>query len=55
MVAFPFPSVIWTTHLGYSLIALLITQVMVRDSQSPQWRDCLYRSLRLFAVLTMWL
>ena len=31
LVGFAFPRLIWTTHLGYSLIALLLTQVMVRD------------------------
>ncbi len=55
LVGFAFPRLIWTTHLGYSLIALLLTQVMVRDSQAPQWSDRLYRGLGLFAVLTMWL
>ena len=55
LVGFAFPRLIWTTHLGYSLIALLLTQVMVRDSQAPQWSDHLYRGLGLLAVLTMWL
>ena len=55
LVGFAFPRLIWTTHLGYSLIALLLTQVMVRDSQAPQWSDRLYRGLGLLAVLTMWL
>ena len=55
LVGFAFPRLMWTTHLGYSLIALLLTQVMVRDSQAPQWSDRLYRGLGLFAVLTMWL
>ena len=54
-VGFAFPRLIWTTHLGYSLIALLLTQVMVRDSQAPQWSDRLYRGLGLLAVLTMWM
>ena len=55
LVGFAFPRLIWTTHLGYSLIALLLTQVMMRDSQAPQWSDRFYRGLGLFAVLTMWL
>ena len=55
LVGFAFPRLIWTTYLGYSLIALLLTQVMVRDSQAPQWSDRLYRGLGLLAVLTMWL
>ena len=55
LVGFAFPRLIWATHLGYSLIALLLTQVMVRDSQAPDWKDGAYRGLGLFAVLTMWL
>lgn len=55
MVGFAFPRLIWTTHLGYTLIALLLTQVMVRDSTAPDWSDRLYRWLGLAAVLTMWL
>lgn len=55
LVGFAFPRLIWATHLGYSLIALLLTQVMVRDSQAPDWSDRIYRGLGLFAVLTMWL
>ena len=35
LVGFAFPRLIWTTHLGYTLIALFLTQVMVRDSQAP--------------------
>ena len=55
LVGFAFPRLIWATHLGYSLIALLLTQVMVRDSQASVWNDRAYRGLGLFAVLTMWL
>ena len=55
LVGFAFPRLIWATHLGYSLIALLLTQVMVRDSQAPDWKDGAYRGMGLFAVLTMWL
>ena len=48
LVGFAFPRLIWTTHLGYSLIALMLTQVMVRDSQAPQWSD------RLIAAWGCW-
>ena len=54
-VGFAFPQLVWTTYLGYSLIALLLTQVMVGSSNAPNWSDALYRSLGLFAVATMWL
>ena len=28
MVGFGFPRLLWATHVGYTLIALLLTQVM---------------------------
>ena len=43
----------WATYIGYSLIALLLTQVMVESSNAPNWSDALYRGLGLMAVVTM--
>lgn len=54
-VGFAVPRLLWATYIGYSLIALLLTQVMVRSSEAPDWSDALYRGLGLFAVGTMWL
>ena len=54
-VGFAFPRLVWATYIGYSLIALLLTQVMVGSSNAPDWSDALYRGLGLFAVATMWL
>ena len=54
-VGFAFPRLAWATYIGYTLIALLLTQVMVRSSNAPDWSDELYRGLGLFAVGTMWL
>ena len=48
-------SLVWATYIGYSLIALLLTQVMVGSSNAPNWSDALYRGLGLMAVVTMWL
>ena len=55
MVGFAFPRLIWATHVGYTLIALTLTQLMVRDGLAPIWADRLYSSLGLLAVLSMWL
>ena len=55
MVGFAFPRLIWTTHVGYTLIALTLTQLMVRDSFAPVWADRLYRGLGILAVVSMWL
>jgi hypothetical protein len=39
MVGFAFPRLIWATHVGYTLIALTLTQLMVRDGLAPIWAD----------------
>ena len=54
-VGFASPRLVWATYIGYSLIALLLTQVMVGSSNAPNWSDALYRGLGLMAVVTMWL
>ena len=54
-VGFAFPRLVWATYIGYTLIALLLTQVMVASSNAPNWSDALYRGLVLVAVVTMWL
>ena len=54
-VGFAFPRLVWATYIGYTLIALLLTQVMVGSSKAPDWSDALYRGLGLLAVATMWL
>ena len=52
-VGFAFARLVWATYIGYSLIALLLTQVMVGSSDAPNWSDALYRGLGLMAVVTM--
>ena len=54
-VGFAFPRLIWATQVGYNLIALTLTRLMVSDGLAPIWADRLYRSLGLLAVLLMWL
>ena len=55
MVGFGIPRLLWATHLGYSLIALLLTQVMTRGELEPIWSQRLYRGLGLVSVATFWL
>ena len=55
MVGFGIPRLLWATHLGYSLIALLLTQVMTRGEPEPIWSQWLYRGLGLASVATLWL
>ena len=54
-VGFAFPRLDWVTYIGYTLVALLLTQVMVGSSKAPNWSDAFYRGLGLMAVVTMWL
>ena len=42
-VGFAFPRLDWVTYIGYTLVALLLTQVMVGNSKSPNWSDTWYR------------
>lgn len=55
MVGFGFPRLLWATHVGYSLIALLLTQVMTRGEPEPIWSRRIYSGLGLVSVATMWL
>ena len=55
MVGFGIPRLLWATHLGYSLIALLLTQVMTRGEPEPIWNRRIYSGLGLVSVATMWL
>ena len=50
-----FPTLIRVKFFLYSLIALLLTQVMVRDSDNHVWSNRLYRLLGGVAVTAMWL
>ena len=54
-LGFAFPRLDWVTYIGYTLVALLLTQVMVGSSKAPDWSDALYRGLGLVAVAAMWL
>jgi voltage-gated potassium channel len=54
-IGFAFPRLIWATHVGYTLIAFLLTQVMVGGSDAPSWSDRTYRSLGGIAIAAMWI
>ena len=54
-VGFAFPRLDWVTYIGYTLVALLLTQVMVGSSKAPDWSDALYQGLGLVAVAAMWI
>ena len=55
VIGLAFPSLIRYKFLLYSLIALLLTQVMVSDSDRHRWANIIYRLLGGVAVMAMWL
>ena len=55
VIGLAFPSLIRYKFLLYSLIALLLTQVMVSDSDSNRWANLSYRLLGGVSVMAMWL
>ena len=55
MGGFAFPQVIWISHVGYTLIALLLTQAMEEGNRGNSWTNKLYRILGLVAVVSLWL
>ena len=55
MCGFAFPEVIWISHVGYTLIALLLTQAMEESNRGKSWTNQLYRILGLVAVVSLWL
>ena len=54
MVGFAVPRLLWVTHVGYSLNALLLTQIMVKTDQEPSWSSGLYRGLGVLSVGAIW-
>jgi len=55
LVSFAFPRISWLGTIGYSLIALLLTQlVMIRQTRLNRW-DRLYRLLGVVALVAQWI
>ena len=57
MASFAFPLVTWLGNLGYALIALLLTQLVMRRKQLLGFYDRIYQWLGIVALLTqlLWL
>ena len=57
MVSFAFPRITWMGNLGYALIALLLTQLVIRRKQVLGVHDRMYQALGLIALFTqlLWL
>lgn len=50
LTSFAFPSMGWLGSLGYSLIALVLTQLVRVHTGRPTWRDKLYQLLAVVAL-----
>ena len=57
MASFAFPLITWMGNLGYALIALLLTQLVIRRKQVLNVHDRIYQALGLIALFTqlLWL
>ena len=52
MASFAFPRVTWLGSLGYALIALLLTQLVMLRKKVLSMYDRLYQALGLIALIT---
>ena len=52
LVCFAFPSLTWLGAMGYSLIALVLTQLVVLHQRRKTWRDHLYQLLGIVALVS---
>lgn len=52
LLSFAFPMLGWLSSLGYSLIALVLTQLVRVNAARPSWWDKLYQLLGLVALST---
>ncbi len=50
LVSFAFPALKWVSAIGYSLIALVLTQLVRVHINRPTWRDKLYQVLAVVAL-----
>ena len=57
LVSFAFPVLAWVGSAGYSLIALMLTQLLVPDQRRRSWRDRSYQLLGIVALVSqlVWL
>ena len=52
LISFAFPSFTWLGSIGYSLIALVLTRLVVLHEQRKTWRDHLYQLLGVVALVS---
>lgn len=55
MIGMAVPEPFDTTHLSYSVVAIVLTQVMLRNEQAPKLRELIYRGLGAVSVISLWI
>ena len=55
MTGMAVPEPIDTTHISYSVVAVLLTQVMLRNEQAPRLAELIYRGLGGLSVISLWI
>ena len=55
MTGMAVPEPIDTTHISYSVVAVLLTQVMLRYEQAPRLAELIYRALGGLSVISLWI
>ena len=53
MIGMAVPEPFDTTHLSYSVVAIVLTQVMLRNEQAPKLRELIYRGLGAVSVISL--
>ena len=55
MVSMAVPEPLNTTRLSYSALAIVMTQVILRNEQAPRLAEQIYQALGAVAVVSLWI
>ena len=55
MMGMAVPEPFDTTHLSYSAVAIVLTQVILRNEQAPRLAEQIYQELGAVAVVSLWI
>ena len=55
MIGIAIPEPIDTTHLSYSVVAIVLTQVILRNEQALKLRELIYQGIGAVSVISLWI
>ena len=55
MIGMAIPEPFDTTHLSYSVVAIVLTQVILRNEQAPKLRELIYQGIGAVSVISLWI